>query len=203
MDLEPCKFKILTVGDTGVGKTSLLIRHQSGEFKQDTKNTIGVDFSLKTYIIDKKRYDLAIWDTAGQERFRSVTSAYYRGAHAAFVVFDITNIDSFLSVENWVSELRKEFVSNNNHQEPLLILIGNKVDLPGAVVTQKDINNMAEKLKISQYISTSAKTGEHVDNMFSSLLNLLMQRHQGSTTCPGSIRLKNNCNITPKSKCCS
>lgn len=167
------KFKILIIGDTGVGKTSLLTKHVDNIFREDTNTTIGVDFTAKTYTRDEKRYDLQIWDTAGQERFRTVTRSYYRDAHAAFVVFDLCNKESFDNVEYWVNNVHEEFENRGNKQKPILILIGNKSDLPCKAVSQKDINAMAQKLKICSYISTSAKTGDQIDRMFESLLELL------------------------------
>jgi small GTP-binding protein len=178
---EPIKFKILTIGDTGVGKTSLLIRHQNNEFREETKNTIGIDFTQKTYNIEGKRYDLAIWDTAGQERFRALTKAYYRDAQAVFIVFDITNIETLHNVDHWVEDLNDSFRKNENESKPIIILVGNKKDLPNEKISQREINDVVEKHKISMYISTSAKTGEHVDKIFETLLELLVKRTRSNS----------------------
>lgn len=169
------KFKVLTIGDSGVGKSSLIIRHNNNTFRDDLKATLGIDFTQKTEYRNGKRYDMAIWDTAGQERFRTVTRAYYRDAHAAILVFDLTNPKSLENIEVWHSELMESLKSNKNTQSPVIILVGNKNDMK-SVVSQKDVNAMVEKLNISIYVNTSAKTGMHVDQLFNTLLDMLISK---------------------------
>ena len=188
-DSNPIKFKILIIGDTNVGKTSLLIRSQTGSFNPETKNTIGIDFAQKTYVEQGKRYDLSIWDTAGQERFKSVTKAYYRDAHAAFLVFDLAVPSTLDHIRTWHKSLIDNLSECNNDVEPILILIGNKNDsIPK--VTQEDINAVVSELHIPIYISTSAKTGDHVDDMFRSLLCLLSNKSTNKKQ--SGLRLKND-----------
>jgi len=191
VDMDPIKFKILIIGDTNVGKTSLLIRSQDGVFRPETKNTVGIDFTQKTYMEDSKRYDLAIWDTAGQERFRSVTKAYYRDAHAAFLVFDVTSPESLEHIRTWHASLMSNLKECSNNAKPIVLLIGNKNDYKSKV-KQEDINKIVEELQIPIYISTSAKTGEHVEDMFRSLLGLLISNDHLHTGHGSSLRIKND-----------
>lgn len=201
----PIKFKILTIGDPNVGKTSLLIRQQDNRFESETKNTIGIDFTQMTYDIDGKRYDLQIWDTAGQERFRAVTRAYYRDADAAFVVFDVTNPTSFYNIDRWVTDLYNSFKENRNTKHPLLILIGNKKDLKDHRVTPDEIKEMVQRLNISMYISTSAKTGEHVSDMFNVLIEMLVKRSKSgvNTVTPKSVVTVRNNTPSRQRSCCN
>ena len=183
------KYKILTIGDTGVGKTSLLIRYKDHCFDHNTPNTVAIDFTQRSRIINDKRYDMQIWDTAGQERFQSVASAYYRDAHAAFVVFDITNHQSFLNTEVWIERLMRDFNQRGNKTKPMLLLVGNKADLKPHGVKREEINDLTEHCGISKYIETSAKTGEHVDELFDCLLDLLINR-EGAAEQDNTVRLK-------------
>lgn len=121
---ENYSFKIVVVGDCAVGKSNILSRFISNQFNPESKSTIGVELSAKTYKIDNKIVKVDIWDTAGQERFSSLTTAYYKGAKGAFIVFDITRTETFYNIEKWLKELRNK-VSKNLH----IIIIGNKCDL--------------------------------------------------------------------------
>lgn len=117
-------FKFILVGDTGVGKTSLISRFISGEFNIDHEFTVGVEFGAKTITLANKLIKLQIWDTAGQEEFKAVTRSYYRSSAAALVVFDTTRKDTFRSVARWVEDIR-----NNGKKDSVLVLVGNKIDL--------------------------------------------------------------------------
>ena len=117
-------FKIVLVGDSGVGKTNLLLRYLKNEFNTQTKATVGVEFGNTKVQIDNALIKAQIWDTAGQERYRSITSAYYKGAHGALIVYDITRKDSFDSVEKWLSDLK-----NNGEEKMVIMAIGNKCDM--------------------------------------------------------------------------
>lgn len=110
------------IGDSGVGKSNLLLRYARNEFQYDSKSTIGVEFATQSIRYDGKVITAQLWDTAGQERYRAVTNAYYRGAVAALVVYDITNRDSFQHIEKWLTELK--FHAEN---EMIIMLVGNKV----------------------------------------------------------------------------
>ena len=116
--------KIIFLGSTGVGKTNLLSRFSSDTFLPFSKPTIGVDFTVKTIQLGKHYLKLQIWDTAGQERYRSFTSAYFKDCHGIFLVYDITQRDSFKSLPNWLSLA----YSSVGHKKIPIILIGNKIE---------------------------------------------------------------------------
>jgi len=117
-------FKLVLIGDSGVGKSCLLLRFADDSFTESYISTIGVDFRFRTVTIDHKTVKLQIWDTAGQERFRTITSAYYRGAHGIIMVYDVTNYESFEHVEEWLNE-----VNRHASESTLKLLVGNKADL--------------------------------------------------------------------------
>merc|ERR1712072_773134 len=118
-------FKVVLIGESGVGKSNLLTRFTRDEFKKDSKSTIGVEFATQTIQVDKKTIKAQIWDTAGQERYRAITSAYYRGAVGALLVYDITKMSTFENVkETWLAELRQ-----NAESSIIIMLVGNKKDL--------------------------------------------------------------------------
>ena len=169
MDSYDCLFKILIVGDMGVGKSSLLLRYSDDKFDYSYISTIGVDFKIKTIDLDGKRIKLQMWDTAGQERFRTITHSYYRGAHAVVVVFDLTDEKTFENLGTWLYDIK-------THANPEItkICIGNKSDL----VTNRKISystgcNFAEKIGMD-YIETSAKNSVNVDIVFERLIRKLL-----------------------------
>lgn len=132
-------FKIVLIGDSGVGKSNLLSRFTRNEFCLESKSTIGVEFATRSVQIDGKTVKAQIWDTAGQERYRAITSAYYRGAVGALLVYDITNIESFNSSKKWLSELRDHADSNI-----VVLLAANKSDLDHLrVVSSQQANELA------------------------------------------------------------
>ncbi|KAK8374984.1 hypothetical protein O3P69_010971 [Scylla paramamosain] len=122
-------FKVVVIGDCGVGKTCVVQRFKSGNYVERHGNTIGVDFSMKSLIVDRKKVKLQIWDTAGQERFRTITQSYYRSANGVVIVYDITKRSSFLSVQRWMEEVRRY-----THQHVAIILI----DLPVSHLVLKE-----------------------------------------------------------------
>lgn len=144
-------FKIVLVGDSGVGKSNLLCRFISNEFYKNNQTTIGVEFSSKTLKIDNQLVKAQIWDTAGQERYRALTSAYYRNAVGAFLIYDITDRDSFENLKKWMSEIK-----NHSMQNTVYILVGNKCDLhEQRVVKTEDAEKFAESHSnnISRFIT--------------------------------------------------
>lgn len=115
----------MLVGDSGVGKTNLLLRFAKNEFNLESKSTIGVEFATKTITTENGHVIRAqIWDTAGQDRYRAIASSYYKGAVGALLVYDITKLSSFANVEKWIAELRQ-----NGAENMTLMLVGNKLDL--------------------------------------------------------------------------
>ncbi|KAJ8565647.1 hypothetical protein K7X08_008223 [Anisodus acutangulus] len=158
-------FKVVLIGDSAVGKSQLLSRFSRNEFSLDSKATIGVEFQTRTLEIDHKTVKAQIWDTAGQERYRAVTSAYYRGAVGAMLVYDITKRQSFDHVARWLEELRGHADKNI-----VIMLVGNKTDLGSLrAVPTEDAKEFAEKENLF-FIETSALEATNVETAFVNVL---------------------------------
>ena len=157
-------FKILTIGDGGVGKTSILRRYVENKFLKHHLSTIGIDFLSKTLKIKDKEIKLKIWDTAGQERYRQITSHIYKDADGIILVFDVTSEESFNQITDWMEQIK----NNVSKEEINLILIGNKCDLADRMVEKERGEEMAKKLKI-KYFETSALTGQGINEAFEEL----------------------------------
>ncbi|CAF1177640.1 unnamed protein product [Rotaria sordida] len=154
-------FKILIIGDSGVGKTTILQRFAQDYFSTEYVATIGVDFQIRTLDIDSKRCKLQVWDTAGQDRFKCVVSSFYRNANGVIICFDLTDLESFRNVNNWFEEVKRYCPE----QTPIF-LIGTKSDLKTRrMVTDDMIKNYTEKNRLS-YLETSSKTNENVEKCF-------------------------------------
>eukprot|EP00002_Diphylleia_rotans_P013880 TRINITY_DN2704_c0_g1_i1.p1 TRINITY_DN2704_c0_g1~~TRINITY_DN2704_c0_g1_i1.p1 ORF type:complete len:220 (+),score=59.41 TRINITY_DN2704_c0_g1_i1:65-724(+) len=159
-------FKVVVVGDSGVGKSNLLTRFVKNEFNAESKTTIGVEFATRSINTDDgKRIKAQIWDTAGQERYRAITSAYYRGAVGALLAYDITKYSSFENVSKWLKELR-----THSDRAIVIMLVGNKSDLNHlrAVPTQ-EAQSLAEANKLF-FIETSALEATNVEEAFRTIL---------------------------------
>jgi len=158
-------FKVVLIGDSGVGKSNLLSRFTRNEFNLESKSTIGVEFATRSINVDGKTIKAQIWDTAGQERYRAITSAYYRGAVGALLVYDIAKHVTFENVDRWLKELRDHADHNI-----VIMLVGNKSDLRHlrAVVTD-DATAYAEQRKLS-FIETSALDSTNVEQAFQTIL---------------------------------
>ncbi|CAL9080913.1 unnamed protein product [Musa acuminata var. zebrina] len=158
-------FKVVLIGDSGVGKSNLLSRFTRNEFSLESKSTIGVEFATRTIRVDEKVVKAQIWDTAGQERYRAITSAYYRGAVGALVVYDITRHVTFESIERWLKELR-----DHTDSSTIIMLVGNKADLRHLrAVSTEDAKDFAER-ENSFFMETSALESMNVENAFSEVL---------------------------------
>jgi Ras-related protein Rab-1A len=154
-------FKLLLIGDSGVGKSCLLLRFADDTYTESYITTIGVDFKIRTVEIDTKTIKLQIWDTAGQERFRTITSSYYRGAHGIIVVYDVTDAESFNNVKQWLHEIDRYASENVNK-----LLVGNKSDLVAKrAVTFEQGQEFANSLGI-EFVETSAKNSTNVEKAF-------------------------------------
>nr|XP_061812244.1 ras-related protein Rab-8B-like isoform X1 [Nerophis lumbriciformis] len=154
-------FKLLLIGDSGVGKTCLLFRFSEDSFNTTFISTIGIDFKIRTIELDGKRVKLQIWDTAGQERFRTITTAYYRGAMGIMLVYDISNEKSFENIKNWIRNI-EEHASSDVEK----MVLGNKCDMTDRRQVSKD---RGEKLAIDygvKFMETSAKTSLNVEEAF-------------------------------------
>ncbi|KAI9245511.1 ras family-domain-containing protein [Phascolomyces articulosus] len=153
-------FKLLLIGSSGVGKTCLLMRFADGKYPEQYASTIGVDFKEKVINIADERVKLQIWDTAGQERFRSIVSSYYKGAHGIFIVYDVTNRNSFNDIKLWLRDIDK-YASD----DVCKLLIGNKSDMEQRQVTIAEGQELADSLGIP-FLETSAKDSANVDGAF-------------------------------------
>ena len=137
-------FKLLLIGDSGVGKSCLLLRFADDTYTQSYISTIGVDFKIRTIDLEGKTVKLQIWDTAGQERFRTITSSYYRGAHGIIIVYDVTDKESFNNVKHWIQEIDKYAADGVKK-----LLVGNKCDLASKkVVSHDEAKELADSLGI-------------------------------------------------------
>lgn len=154
-------FKLLLIGDSGVGKSCLLLRFADHTYTESYISTIGVDFKIRTIDLDGKTIKLQIWDTAGQERFRTITSSYYRGAHGIIVVYDVTDMESFNNVKQWLAEIERYACEGVNK-----LLVGNKCDLvQKKVVDYEMAKAFADSLDIP-FLETSAKNATNVEKAF-------------------------------------
>ncbi len=161
-----CLYKIVLIGDSGVGKSNILSRFVSGTFSFESRTTIGVEFASKVIPVDRLRVMAQIWDTAGQEKYRSVTKVYYKGAVGAILVYDITNYESFKSTEKWIKEIRE-----HADQNIIIMLAGNKSDLgyKRAVNTQEGLEYAAKHNMA--FMETSALDSTNIDGAFTKLLD--------------------------------
>ena len=158
------------MGDTCVGKSCLLVRFSDDVFNENYVTTIGVDFRFKTMLVNEKITKIQIWDTAGQERYRSITTAYYRGAAAIFICFDLTNHDSFVNLNNWLEEVAK-YTDNNIDK----LILANKSDLNEKKVTKKEMEDFEKKTGI-KIMEVSAKTGIGVEDAFKTMIEKLISK---------------------------
>jgi len=154
-------FKLLLIGDSGVGKSCLLLRFADDTYTESYISTIGVGFKIRTIELDGKTIKLQIWDTAGQERFRTITSSYYRGAHGIIIVYDVTDQESFNNVKQWLQEIDRYASESVNK-----LLVGNKSDLTTKkVVDYTTAKEYADQLRIP-FLETSAKSATNVEQAF-------------------------------------
>ncbi|KAH1108998.1 hypothetical protein J1N35_012766 [Gossypium stocksii] len=203
-------FKIVLIGDSGVGKSNILSRFTRNEFCLESKSTIGVEFATRTVQVEGKTVKAQIWDTAGQERYRAITSAYYRGAVGALLVYDITKRQTFDNVQRWLRELRDHADSNI-----VLMMAGNKSDLNHLrSVSEEDGHALAEKEGLS-FLETSALEATNIKKAFQTILNeiyhivskkaLAAQEAAASASIPGqgtTINVGDESGNT-KTACCS
>ncbi|KAJ2559948.1 ras GTPase [Coemansia sp. RSA 1933] len=164
-------FKLLLIGDSGVGKSCLLLRFADDTYTESYISTIGVDFKIRTIELDGKTVKLQIWDTAGQERFRTITSSYYRGAHGIIVVYDVTDGETFSNVKQWLQEIDRYASEGVNK-----LLVGNKSDLEDKrKVDVTEAKDFADSLNIS-FLETSAKDSTNVEKAFMTMAGQIKER---------------------------
>ncbi|KAJ1726851.1 GTP-binding protein [Coemansia biformis] len=174
--------KLLLIGDSGVGKSCLLLRFSDDQFTPSFITTIGIDFKIRTIELDGKRIKLQIWDTAGQERFRTITTAYYRGAMGILLVYDVTDERSFNNIENWYMNVEQHASEGVNK-----ILIGNKCDVEERRVVSKEMGKeLARKFNLS-FKETSAKSNINVEDAFLELAADIKKRLLDTTSQPAQV----------------
>ena len=168
---EDALFKVIVVGDCAVGKSNLLSRYVSNAFSGESRTTIGVELWTKTYKVEDKVVKVNIWDTAGQERFTALTSAYYKGANGAFIVYDITRKETFENVKKWYKELKMKV-----NKKMYVVLVGNKSDLYLLRKVRKDEGgNLAKEMGV-QFYETSALDASNVGIAFKEMIaNIYMK----------------------------
>ena len=163
-------FKILLIGDSGVGKTSLLFRYVEDVFNPEFQSTIGVDFKICTLAIDGRQVKMQLWDTAGQDRFRNIVASYYRGAHGIILVYDVSSQASFENIQNWMEEAQKHL---NEHIPRLLV--GNKVDMSPHEVSTEAGESFAKSHHMG-FIETSAKSAVNVRELFEQMVRGILSK---------------------------
>lgn len=157
-------FKLLLIGDSGVGKTCLIVRFSEDSFNSTYISTIGIDFKIRTTEIQGKKIKLQVWDTAGQERFKTITTAYYRGAMGIILVYDITDERSFENIQNWMKSIKENAAAGVER-----MLLGNKCDMESRRKVQKERGEKLAKEHGIRFFETSAKSSQNVDESFNFL----------------------------------
>ena len=194
-------FKILLIGDLGVGKSCVILRYVEGDFPGNIMSSIGVDFKTKQIDLDDRLIKLQIWDTAGHEKFRTITTSYYKSAHAIIILYDITQKASFDHIRNWITEIDKF-----GKQGVLKVIVGNKLDMENnRKITKEAAENLALKYGIKLW-EVSAKDNTNIEEMFLDTIKTLLEKNskiisEGSSTVT-NIQLNKNVKNKKNKKCC-
>ena len=189
------KCQLLIIGNSSVGKTSILTRYSSKTFNENYLATVGLDFFSKDETIDNKIIRIKIWDTAGQERYKSFTKCFFQKAQGIMIVYDVTSQKSFHDLQYWIDSL-----NSNMYQDISLvpiIIIGNKIDLPNREVTKQEASDYSREHKF-HYYETSAKTGEGIDLAIRELVKKVMNGGKKN----GNNNIKLNQTKKKSGKCC-
>jgi len=195
-------FKLLLIGDSGVGKSCLLLRFADDTYTESYISTIGVDFKIKTIEQEQKTVKLQIWDTAGQERFRTITSSYYRGAHGIISVYDVTDRESFHNVKHWLQEIDKYGAEGVNK-----LLVGNKSDLQSKkTVSYDEAKELADSFGI-KFLETSAKNSNNVEEAFNTMageikVRVACKQNAKDASSRGGINIPEGRRVPNSSSCC-
>jgi Ras-related protein Rab-8A len=193
-------FKLLIIGESGVGKTCLLLQFTEGSFTTNHLTTIGIDFKIKIINLEEKQIKLQIWDTAGQERFRTITKTYYKGAHGIILTYDVTDENSFKNVRNWVKQIEQNAQTN-----VCKVLVGNKCDREDRKVSYEEGAKLAKEFNM-QFFETSAKSNYNVNETFTFLTKEILNsqcKDKDNQTNPILIDKKDNGKSTKDmKKCC-
>ena len=170
-NIEVFEYKIILVGDPGVGKTSILTKFVTNEFQSVYSSTIGVEFKLKDIYVNNNCARLKIWDTCGQEKFRAITRQYFKNSNGVFIVFDLTNKDTIKRLNVWMKD-----INDNITNDFFVFLIGNKVDIKDRDISiSEEAKQFANNQKINYY-EVSAKTGSGIYNVFEKMANKLVTK---------------------------
>lgn len=191
--------KLMLIGDSGVGKTAILVRFVDNEFTPSFMTTIGIDFKIKTITVNNKKVKMQIWDTAGQERFHTITKPYYRGAMGIVMIFAVDDQQSFLNIRTWLQN-----IEDNAQEDVQTMVLCNKCDIPeeDREVSKEDILNFAEENDIPCF-ETSAKGNKGIDEAFKKMAQEIILKMSGRHKPEAN---GNGVNLTPKkenpSTCC-
>ena len=170
---EDYKLKVVIVGDSGVGKSNLIKRFTSNEFNANSKATVGVEFLSKSYKINDKIFKIEMWDTAGQERYKSITSAYYKGAKGALIVYDITRKCTFDNIDKWISDLKL-----NGDKNICIVILGNKSDLDDKREVSKGDGIKKSEMYKTAFLETSALNGDNIGKAFDEIIEQIIQNNK-------------------------
>jgi len=173
-------FKLLLIGDSGVGKTCILFRFSEDAFNTTFISTIGIDFKIKTIELRGKKIKLQIWDTAGQERFHTITTSYYRGAMGIMLVYDITNSKSFDNIAKWLRN-----IDEHANEDVERMILGNKADMEDKRVVSKERGEAIAREHNIKFLETSAKTNINIETAFIELAEAILDKSNVQETKPG------------------
>jgi Ras-related protein Rab-1A len=195
-------FKVLIIGNSGVGKSCLLLRFAEDMFSDNYISTIGVDFKIRKLDLEGKSIKLQIWDTAGQERFRTITKSYYRGSNGIVVVYDITDRESFDQVQHWMSE-----IDAHASAEVCRLLVGNKADLNDKRAVKTEEGETIARQYGIPFLETSAKDASHVEEMFVTMAGAMKKKAGGGTPGPaasggGNVAIQKGKSVDKPGGCC-
>ena len=196
-------FKILLIGDLGVGKSCVILRYVEGDFPGNIMSSIGVDFKTKQIDYADRLIKMQIWDTAGHEKFRTITTSYYKSAHAIIILYDITQKTSFDHIKNWITEIDKF-----GKQGVLKVIVGNKLDLENnRKIKKEDAQNLALKYGVKLW-EVSAKDNTNIEEMFVDTIKTLLERNSkliidnAASSMNNNFLLNTNIKEKKKKKCC-
>ena len=191
----------MLIGDLGVGKSCVILRYVEGDFPGNIMSSIGVDFKTKKIDLDDRLIKMQIWDTAGHEKFRTITTSYYKSAHAIIILYDITQKTSFDHIKNWITEIDKF-----GKQGVLKVIVGNKLDLENnRKISKEDAENLALKYGLKLW-EVSAKDNTNIEEMFVDTIKTLLEKNSKiiseSSSMGNNIKLSKNIKNKKNKKCC-
>jgi len=192
-------FKLLLIGDSGVGKTCILYRFSDDAFNTTFISTIGIDFKIKTIELHGKKIKLQIWDTAGQERFHTITTSYYRGAMGIMLVYDITNPKSFDNIAKWLRN-----IDEHASEDVEKMLLGNKCDMADKRMVSKERGEQIAREHGIRFLETSAKANINIDKSFYDLAEAILDKmpNKDPSGAPGTNINVNRPDTNERSRCC-